>query len=168
MSKPYIHAKSSARRFGGAPEDYMDIHELMDESKSAMADVRHRAVFHSAYGIYIVQKIFGQTRVNSEGKTYSVRDIAEQHIMEDLGFIPTLEKWMSGAPIEPWMMGRREKDAAQHKADVEEAVKKVLPARPLPDKASMPIKLPVQPLDWPGQVEPFANPHRHFPPILVD
>jgi hypothetical protein len=108
VSKPYIHAKSSARRFGGTFEDYIDIHAEMDSSKSALADVRHRAVYHSAFGIYVIERIFGQTRVNTEGKTYSVRDIAEQHVMEDLGKIPTLQDWMQGAPIEPWMTGKKE------------------------------------------------------------
>lgn len=114
MSKPYIHAKSSARRFGGTPEDYLDIHEMFDSSKSALADVRHRAVFHSAFGIFVIEKIFGSTRVNSEGKTYSVRDIGEQHVMEDLGQIPSLEQWMKGAPIEPWMMGKKEVKETTH------------------------------------------------------
>lgn len=114
MSKPFIHAKSSARRYGGVPEDYMDIHNEMDCTKSALADVRHRAVYHSAFGIYIIEKIFGATRVNSEGKTYSVRDIAEQHIMEDLGCIPSLEKWMEKTPIEPWMMGKKEPKEVKH------------------------------------------------------
>jgi len=27
MSKPWIHAKSSARRWGGTPDDYIAIHE---------------------------------------------------------------------------------------------------------------------------------------------
>jgi len=108
MSKPYIHAKSSAKRFGGVPEDYLDIHEMFDNSKSAVADVRHRVIFHSAYGIFIIEKIFGSTRVNSAGKTYSVRDIGEQHVMEDLGTIPTLEHWIKDMHIEPWMMGKKE------------------------------------------------------------
>ncbi len=30
MSKPYIHALSSAKKFGGKPEDYLEIHQLMD------------------------------------------------------------------------------------------------------------------------------------------
>lgn len=114
MSKPYIHAKSSAKRFGGTPECYLDIHQQMDDSKAALADVRHRAVFHSAYGIFLIEKIFGITRTNAEGKVYSVRDIAEQHVMEDLGFIPTLEQWMSGAPIEPWMMGKKTVKETRH------------------------------------------------------
>lgn len=117
MSKPYIHARSSARRFGGIPEDYMDIHNLMDDSKSSVADVRHRAVFHSAYGIFIVEKMFGATRENADGKTYSVRDIAEQHVLEDLGFIPSLEQWLKDMPIEPWMQGKRAKPNATEIAD---------------------------------------------------
>lgn len=86
----------------------------MDSTKSALADVRHRAVYHSAFGIYIIQRIFGQVRTNSDGKVYSVRDIAEQHIMEDLGMIPSLEKWLAGTPIENWMMGKKEVKEVKH------------------------------------------------------
>ena len=58
--------------------------------------------------------MFGTTRVNSAGKTYSVRDIGEQHVMEDLGTIPTLEQWMKNTPIEPWMMGKKEPKSVTH------------------------------------------------------
>lgn len=92
----------------------MPIHEMFDSSKGAMADVRHRVVFHSAFGIFVIEKIFGSTRVNSDGKTYSVRDIGEQHVMEDLGTIPSLEQWMKDAPIEPWMMGKKEVKNTTH------------------------------------------------------
>lgn len=78
----------------------------MDWSKSALADVRHRAIFHSAFGIYIVEKVFGETITNSDDKEVSVRDIAEQHVMEDLGFIPSLEKWLEKLPIEDWMISQ--------------------------------------------------------------
>jgi len=33
MYKPWIHAKNSARKFGGVPEDYLPIHNLMDSSQ---------------------------------------------------------------------------------------------------------------------------------------
>jgi len=78
----------------------------MDSSKSACADVRHRALFHSAFGIFVIEKIFGTVLINSKGKAVSVRDIAEQHVQEDLGFIPSLETWVRGMSIEPWMMGK--------------------------------------------------------------
>lgn len=105
MSKPYIHAQNSATKFGGVPEDYIDIHNLMDSSKKLIADVRHRALFHHAAGPFIMEEIFGVTRENSDGKTYSVRDIAEQHILEDLGFIPSFEEYVKTMPIAGWMAG---------------------------------------------------------------
>jgi hypothetical protein len=101
--KPYIHAKSSARKFGGVPEDYLDIHDFMDSTKSAEPTVKHRAVLHSAFGCFIVERVFGHSRINSDGKEYSPRDVAEQHCIEDLGTIPTLERWLDNLPIEPWM-----------------------------------------------------------------
>jgi hypothetical protein len=107
--KPYLHSRSSAKRYGGTSEDYLDIHDFMDSTKAALADVRHRAILHSAFGCFIVEKIFGATRTNSENKTYSPRDIAEDHIVEDLGFIPSLDKWLLSTPIEEWMGGPRKK-----------------------------------------------------------
>ena len=44
MSKPYVHAVSSAKKFGGIWEDYIDIHEFLDSSKAVMSDLRHRAL----------------------------------------------------------------------------------------------------------------------------
>ena len=44
MAHPIEHAKSSARRFGGKPEDYQAIHDFFDESKGQVADFRHRAI----------------------------------------------------------------------------------------------------------------------------
>ena len=47
-------------------------------------------VFHSAFGIFLIEDIFGRTLVNSDGRTVHVRDIAEQRVLENLGFIPSL------------------------------------------------------------------------------
>ncbi len=107
MAKAYRHALSSAARFGGVAEDYLPIHHKMDDAKSAHAEVTHRVVFHSAYGIYLIEALFGPTLENADGKTICVRDVAEQHVLEDLGFIPPLSKWLEGLPVEPWMMGLR-------------------------------------------------------------
>ena len=112
--KPFIHAKSSAAKYGGKPEDYLPVHDLMDSSKAALPDVRHRALFHSSFGIFMVEKMLGTTLTNSDGKQISVRDIAEQHVMEDLGFIPTVETWFRNMRIEPWMNGKRTTGTVQH------------------------------------------------------
>lgn len=103
--KPFIHAKISIKRWGGSPSDYLPIHNFIDQTKIAMPDIRHRAILHSAFGCYLVEQVFGTTIINTEGKEVSTRDIAEEHIIEDLGFIPTIERWLTKLPIETWMSG---------------------------------------------------------------
>lgn len=102
--KPFIHAKNSANKFGGKPEDYQAIHDFMDSSKAVVPDMRHRAIFHSAFGCFIVEKVFGTTIKNSDGDEVSTRDIAEEHILEDLGMIPTLQDWLNEMQFQDWMM----------------------------------------------------------------
>lgn len=97
--KPLVHARSSARRFGGKPEDYLAIHEKMDSTKAAHAEVTHRCVFH--------EELFGRTLTNSDGREVFVRDVAEQHVLEDLGCIPSLSDWLAEMPPKPWMAGAR-------------------------------------------------------------
>lgn len=87
------------------PEDYLDIHDFMDSSKAHIPDVRHRVLFHSSFGCFIVEKFFGTVRKNSEGKEYSTRDVAEDHCIEDLGFIPTVAAYMTNWHIADWMGG---------------------------------------------------------------
>ena len=106
MAKPWIHAESSARKFGGKPEDYIEIHNLMDSSKAAFADNRHRALTHNAWFIgTILERIFGVTFENSDGKTVSVRDIGEQHVLEDYGnrYIPTAQDFLAEMNFRNWM-----------------------------------------------------------------
>lgn len=107
--KPYIHARSSAKRFGGIPEDYLPIHDFFDSTKQVIADSRHRAILHSAFGIFVAERVFGTVITNSDGKKVSVRDVGEQHVMEDMGEIPSMEKWFRTMQIEPWMLGTEAK-----------------------------------------------------------
>ena len=107
--KPLVHAKNSARKHGGKWEDYIELHDFMDSSKSAHASMLHRAIFHSAFGIYIVEKVYGTAITNSEGKLVSTRDLAEDHVLEDLGFIPSLDHWLKNMTMQSWMLGGRRK-----------------------------------------------------------
>lgn len=109
MAKAYRHAASSAKRFGGAVDDYIAIHEKMDSTKMAHAAVTHRALFHSSYGIYLIEDLFGRVLQNRDRVVVCVRDVAEQHVLEDLGFIPSLDDWFGRMALEPWMMGLRTK-----------------------------------------------------------
>lgn len=100
---PYHHALSSVRKHGGLPEDYLDIHHWFDETKQFMGDARHRALRHHTAGIYWSEDHFGTTITNSDGKEIPTRLIAEQHVMEDMGFLPTPEWWLKQMVLAPAM-----------------------------------------------------------------
>lgn len=104
--KPFIHAKSSAKKFGGKFEDYLEIHDFLDSSKSTIADNRHRALTHNSWFISVViERIFGPTIKNSSGKLVSTREIAEQHVLEDfkMRFIPSAQDYLCEIEFKDWM-----------------------------------------------------------------
>lgn len=103
MAHPYHHSVSSVRKYGGKPEDYQAIHDWFDESKKMYADFRHRALRHHAEGIFTCERIFGTTITNSDGRKVPVRFIGEQHVLEDMGRIPTIQDWFSHIKPERWM-----------------------------------------------------------------
>lgn len=109
MSHPHIHAKSSVKLFGGSEEDYIAIHNWFDDSKAFLGDMRHRAMKHHTAGIYEAEKLFGETFRNSDDRIVYTRYVGEQHVLEDLGFIPTLEDWFENMEIQNWMMNREKK-----------------------------------------------------------
>jgi len=112
MAHPYHHSLSSVRKWGGKSDDYIALHSWFDESKSYLADFRHRALRHHAEGIFMAEKFFGTTITNSDGKKIPVRWIGEQHVKEDCGFIPTVADWLRCIKAEPWMGGRAERLSA--------------------------------------------------------
>jgi hypothetical protein len=114
--KPFRHAKNSARHFGGKPEDYMPIHDFLDQTKACHADMRHRALLHNSLGPFIVEQVFGAVATNSAGRRYSPRDVAEQHIFEDLGTIPPVSAWLQNMTLQPWMGGPVRKKRWQSKS----------------------------------------------------
>jgi len=105
MAKPHIHAASSAKKFGGQADDYLEVHMFMDSSKAAMPDNRHRALTHNSWFIgTVLERVFGYSITNSEGKEVSVRDIGEQHVLEDFcGVIPTAQDYLQSMAFEDWM-----------------------------------------------------------------
>lgn len=45
----------------------------------------------------------GTTIVNADGVKVSVRDVAEQHIIQDMGEIPSVSKYLDGMPLYEWL-----------------------------------------------------------------
>lgn len=105
--KPYEHGKVSVRKWGGKIEDYQAIHDFIDSSKSSFPDMRHRAILHSSFGIYVTEKVFGINIKNSNDRLVSVRDIAEQHVIDDMGRIPTVQDYLEGMPFYDWLGGKK-------------------------------------------------------------
>ena len=99
---PYHHALSSAKKHGGTWADYVDIHEWFDATKAYFGDARHRALRHHTLGIFWCEKEFGIT-IEVGDKYVPTRVIAEQHVMEDMGFLPTPEWWLSKMALTPEM-----------------------------------------------------------------
>jgi hypothetical protein len=113
MAHPYHHSLSSAKLWGGAAEEYVHIHDWFDASKQIVADFRHRALRHHAEGVYMAETIFGRTLLLSTGRVIPVRWIGEQHVREDLGYIPSFADWVRAIRPEPWM-GRAIRLHEQH------------------------------------------------------
>lgn len=107
----FHHAQSAARKWGGVPEDYIDIEEFIDSSKKIIGDVRHRSMYHHTTGVWLCQEIFGRTiSVGERGILIPVRLIAERHILEDLGWLPSPKDYIDGMSIKPWMSGAQRKE----------------------------------------------------------
>ncbi len=111
---PFHHAESSARKYGGVAEDYLPVHQWFDESKSYLADFRHRALRHHAEGIFLAERLFGPTITNSQGRRVPTRFLGEQHVKEDLGRIPSVQDWFEWIAPQPWMLasGKRRHEAS--------------------------------------------------------
>lgn len=108
------HAQSAARKWGGSMEDYLPLEEYIDSSKQIIGDVRHRAIYHHTLGVWLVQQKFGPTIsvTKSSGKVVQVptRLIAERHIIEDLGWLPSPADYLRNTPVEKWMSGSQRKE----------------------------------------------------------
>jgi hypothetical protein len=109
-----MHAKSAARHFGGDAEQYYELENFIDSSKSgSVGDVRHRALLHHTEGIAVCIRVFGPTLTIE--RTHGVlqvpvRQIAERHILEDIGWIPSHKDWLGETPIKRWMSGSQRRE----------------------------------------------------------
>ena len=108
MAHPYDHARSSVKKWGGKPEDYVHIHEWFDETKGWYGHSKHRMFRHHSEGIFECEKIFGASFKNSDGKRIYTRYVGEQHVREDcFGYIPTAKEWVDNIAVSKppeWMI----------------------------------------------------------------
>jgi hypothetical protein len=85
----YEHADSSVTIFGGKPEQYLEIHELIDSNKVVTPSIFGRFFLHHFdVGLVILEAIFGK---NTKNKKVPVRHVFIQHLLEDYGRLVTFE-----------------------------------------------------------------------------
>ncbi len=108
MSNPLVHAERSAKKWGGTAQDYLALHQWFDATKGHLPDNRHRMLLHNSFGMLLAEQVFGPSLQNSDGRRVFIRDLAAQHILEDLGFIPTVAECLGELPLRPWMSGSRQ------------------------------------------------------------
>lgn len=119
MAKPYVHAVNSAKKWGGKPEDYEPIHAFLDSSKAVIADNRHRALTHTSWFVgHVLERVCFPNScpmtadyrfpyiVNSDGRKVFVRDVGEQHCLEDFGmkYIPSAADYLVFMVFQDWML----------------------------------------------------------------
>ena len=107
---PIQHARMSACKRGGEPEDYVEIHALIDSTKMLCSDNRHR-ILHTFWAVQeIVIPVFGHTITNSAGQTVDVKDLCEKdHLLPDFQhrFIPTLGDFVAAmGDLPPNLLGQ--------------------------------------------------------------
>jgi hypothetical protein len=95
MAHPILHAKSNQKKFGGKWEDYIHLHNYLDETKAWYGHSFHRMFRHHSEGIFEAEEKFGAEFKNSDGKTVYTRYCLEMHVREDCnGYIPTAREWI--------------------------------------------------------------------------
>ena len=108
MAHPFEHAKSSVKKFGGKPEDYIHLHQWLDETKGWFGDSLHRMFRLHSEGIFEMEKLFGPSFINSDGRVVYTRYVGEQHVKEDCNnYIPSAKEWINGLQSEKkpiWML----------------------------------------------------------------
>ena len=126
MAHPLHHSISSVKRWGGEVEDYLPIHNFLDSTKAHMGDIRHRALLHNTWGVFLCEKLFGISICNSNGRDVPVRTIAEKHVVEDCGFIPSVSDWLKNLQAcEPWMKRVGIKDPHLNSGEEENGYNKI-------------------------------------------
>jgi hypothetical protein len=83
-------------------------------------------MYHHTAGVWLCQEIFGRTiTVGERGIQVPVRLIAERHILEDLGWLPSPKDYIDGMVIKPWMSGAQRKEVPLSHLLGEKAAEKI-------------------------------------------
>lgn len=99
-------AEFSQKKYGGKVKDYFPIHYFFDQTEQHIKHDLHFLILHNSWGIFLCEEIFGPIIINSVKREVCVRDLGEQHVLNDLHIIPSVQQITSNLSIKPWM-GKR-------------------------------------------------------------
>ena len=97
MSNPNLHSKSSAKKFGGIPEDYIHLHEWLDETKGWIGDSLHRMFRHHSEGIFEMEKRLVRNSKIVMEKLFTL-DMLENNMLRNIVII-TFHRQKNGLTI---------------------------------------------------------------------
>lgn len=95
---PAVYAAAHQRHFGGPLAPYLAVHTLLDSTRAHLADRRHQRLLHNTWGIELVVELLGARCGGA-----STREIAQLHVLDDCGRIPSVDECLAGIAFAPWM-----------------------------------------------------------------
>ena len=136
MSSPIDHADRSVRRWGGQPADYLAIHQWFGSPQEGLPNKRRRLLRHTSFGIALAEQVFGERVVNSAARQVPVRAIGRQHVLKELGRVPTLAECSTELPGPARATSPRRALAGADVLGTEPDLPGQTPGRPLQDTRS--------------------------------
>ncbi len=81
--------------------------QFMDWPRDYLADRRYRRVLHNSWGVSMAVEAFGLLLTcASDQAELPVQLLAEQHILQEMPAVPTLEASLEGITLQRWMCAR--------------------------------------------------------------
>jgi hypothetical protein len=97
-------ANASAARFGGDPSAYLALHAWFLETRNWSYGPEHLLFRHHAFGIFEAEARFGPVIASDNGKAVPTRVVAERHVQQVLGRVPSAADFLRRIKGERWML----------------------------------------------------------------
>lgn len=103
----YDFCANSAKKFGGKPSDYHDVHLAIMDLCTPTSSLSGRAMVHCReFMEFQLNAIIGTSTVAiSEETVVFVQTIGEEHLRFIYGFVPTRKRWKNAKIYENWFDG---------------------------------------------------------------
>ncbi len=97
-------ALDSARRFGGAAENYRPLHDWFLATRDWTPGTDHFVFRHQAFGLFEAEARFGPVISTADKSSAPTRVVAEHHVNSVLGRVPSAIDFLRRIKGERWML----------------------------------------------------------------